>query len=127
MMCNHGWSDLTGSMWQWCVRCGAVQRFEVNAQTGGLVYGETRTPTTSPQAVNERIPYVNRQVYNPGSPIELTSKEASILQNEGKIHAIKELRGRVGCGLKEAKDAVEAFQSWGNPSSPNYRGSEMFS
>ncbi len=42
---------------------------------------------------------------------ELTDTVKALVKANRKIEAIKELRSEVGCGLKEAKDAVEAYMS----------------
>lgn len=41
--------------------------------------------------------------------LELSQTVRSLVFSGNKINAIKELRTESGCGLKEAKDAVEAF------------------
>lgn len=40
---------------------------------------------------------------------ELSDTVKALIKANRKIEAIKELRTEVGCGLKEAKDAVEAY------------------
>ncbi len=40
---------------------------------------------------------------------ELTDTVKALVKANRKIEAIKELRSEVGCGLKEAKDAVETY------------------
>lgn len=50
----------------------------------------------------------------PPPPRDLTADEKAkiraILRSEGKIGAIKEFREMTGCGLKAAKDCVEAME-----------------
>lgn len=41
------------------------------------------------------------------SEIELTGKARRILQSQGKIEAIKQVRASAGWGLKQAKDFVD--------------------
>lgn len=41
---------------------------------------------------------------------ELNDAEKALVRYGQKIPAIKELRARIGCGLKEAKDSVEAYK-----------------
>jgi hypothetical protein len=41
--------------------------------------------------------------------LELSDTVKALAKNNRKIEAIKELRTQSGCGLKEAKDAVEAY------------------
>lgn len=43
--------------------------------------------------------------------VELSHTVKALITNNRKLEAIKELRNQVGCGLKEAKDAVEAYMA----------------
>lgn len=40
---------------------------------------------------------------------ELTPHEMSMLRTQGLVPVVKEVRARTNCGLKEAKDLVEAY------------------
>lgn len=50
----------------------------------------------------------------PPPPRDLTTEEKvkirDLLRTKGKIDAIKEFRAMTGCGLKAAKDCVEAME-----------------
>lgn len=50
----------------------------------------------------------------PPPPRDLTTDEKvkirDLLRTKGKIDAIKEFRAMTGCGLKDAKDCVEAME-----------------
>lgn len=61
--------------------------------------------------VHDIEPNINN---NQGILPRLTSLEASYCLENKKIHAIKEVRGRLSCGLKEAKDLVEFWISQGD-------------
>lgn len=57
---------------------------------------------------------MRRPATPPPPPRELTTDEKvkirDLLRTKGKIDAIKEFRAMTGCGLKDAKDCVEAME-----------------
>lgn len=46
---------------------------------------------------------------------QIAREAANILRNEGRVPAIKYLRERTGCGIKEAYDATHRLErvNWG--------------
>jgi len=56
----------------------------------------------------ENLPAAARAAGSPGVRADLKADVWALLQDGQKIQAIKFYRERTGCGLKQAKDAVEA-------------------
>lgn len=76
-------------------------------------------------------------VVSGAAAFQVLPEEGALMQTDGIIPAIKVLRARTGCGLKEAKDACEAYAAsqgwvripnstrWGTPFTPTLTPGEI--